>query len=116
VNAAMEGLPAENGAMGIHYFRPDLLGLTGPPNPRVNGTGTYTDFNAPAKPERRIRAVQSRGNVRARRTRAYQLTRRGPGLVRGPLPLEVERSASSLPQANPRTAHRQRSRSLSRIR
>jgi hypothetical protein len=48
VTAAMEGQPAENGAMGIHYFRPDLLGLTGPPNPRVNGTGTYTDFNAPA--------------------------------------------------------------------
>lgn len=48
VTAAMEGQPAENGAMGIHYFRPDLLGITGPPDPRVDGTSTYTDFNAPA--------------------------------------------------------------------
>jgi hypothetical protein len=48
VTSAMEGQPAENGAMGIHYFRPDLLGITGPPNPRVDGTSTYTDFNAPA--------------------------------------------------------------------
>lgn len=48
VTAEMEGQPAENGAMGIHYFRPDLLGLTGPPDPRVDGTGTHTDFNQPA--------------------------------------------------------------------
>lgn len=48
VTAEMEGQPAELGAMGVHYFRPDLLGLTGPPNPRVNGTSTYTDFNQPA--------------------------------------------------------------------
>ena len=34
--------------MGIHYFRPDLLGIAGPPNPRVNGTGTHTDFGTPA--------------------------------------------------------------------
>ena len=34
--------------MGIHFFRPDLLGITGPPNPRVDGTGTHTDFNKPA--------------------------------------------------------------------
>ena len=34
--------------MGIHYVRPDLLGITGPPNPRVNGTSTHTDFNKPA--------------------------------------------------------------------
>jgi hypothetical protein len=45
--ASMMGLPAEMGAMGIHYFRPDLLGITAPPNPRVNGTGTHTDFNRP---------------------------------------------------------------------
>ena len=25
------GQPAELGAMGIHYFRPDLLGITAPP-------------------------------------------------------------------------------------
>jgi hypothetical protein len=34
--------------MGVHYFRPDLLGISGPPNPRVDGNGTYTDFHAPA--------------------------------------------------------------------
>lgn len=45
--ADMLGQPAELGAMGIHYFRPDLLGITGPPNPRVSGTGTHTDFLTP---------------------------------------------------------------------
>ncbi len=42
------GRPAEEGGMGIHYFRPDLLEITGPPNPRVDGTGTHTDFLQPA--------------------------------------------------------------------
>ena len=46
--AEMMGKPKELGVMGVHYFRPDLLGITGPPNPRVNGTGTHTDFNKPA--------------------------------------------------------------------
>jgi hypothetical protein len=46
--AAMMGKPAKLGAMGIHYFRPDLLGITAPPNPRVDGNGTYTDFHHPA--------------------------------------------------------------------
>lgn len=46
--AAMMGKPANLGAMGIHYFRPDLLGITAPPNPRVDGTSTYTDFHHPA--------------------------------------------------------------------
>ena len=46
--ADMMGKPAKLGAMGIHYFRPDLLGITAPPNPRVDGTGTYTDFHHPA--------------------------------------------------------------------
>ena len=46
--AEMLGRPAELGVMGIHYARPDLLGITGPPNPRVNGTGTHTDFTRPA--------------------------------------------------------------------
>ena len=41
------GRPASLGAMGIHYFRPDLLGITGD-KPRVNGTGTHTDFTRPA--------------------------------------------------------------------
>ena len=46
--ADMMGLPREKGAMGIHYFRPDMLGITAPPNPRVNGAGTHTDFLKPA--------------------------------------------------------------------
>lgn len=46
--AEMMGRPAELGAMGVHYFRPDLLGVTGPPDPRVTGTGTHTDFLVPA--------------------------------------------------------------------
>lgn len=46
--ADMMGLPPEKGAMGIHYFRPDMLGITSPPNPRVNGSGTHVDFRSPA--------------------------------------------------------------------
>lgn len=46
--ADMMGRPTSLGAMGIHYFRPDLLGISGPPNPRVDGNGTHTDFNKPA--------------------------------------------------------------------
>ena len=46
--ADMMGRPAKLGAMGIHFFRPDLLGISGPPNPRVDGNGTHTDFRKPA--------------------------------------------------------------------
>ena len=46
--AEMMGRPASLGAMGVHYFRPDLLGITAPPNPRVNGTGIHTDFLTPS--------------------------------------------------------------------
>jgi hypothetical protein len=46
--AEMMGRPAALGAMGIHYFRPDLLGITAPPAPRVNGNGTHTDFRKPS--------------------------------------------------------------------
>ena len=46
--AEMMGKPAQLGAMGIHYFRPDLLGITAPPAPRVDGNGTHTDFLKPA--------------------------------------------------------------------
>ena len=46
--AEMMGRPAALGAMGIHYFRPDLLGITQPPSPRVNGFGTHTDFRKPS--------------------------------------------------------------------
>lgn len=45
--AGMEGLPPELGAMGIHYFRPDLLEITAT-EPRVKGTGTHTDMLRPA--------------------------------------------------------------------
>jgi hypothetical protein len=46
--AEMMGKPAELGVMGIHFFRPDLLGITAPPNPRVSGSGVHTDFAKPA--------------------------------------------------------------------
>ena len=46
--AEMMGRPATLGTMGIHFFRPDLLGITGPPSPRVGGTGTHTDFRRPS--------------------------------------------------------------------
>jgi hypothetical protein len=46
--ADMMGKPASLGAMGVHYFRPDLLGISAPPNPRVNGGGTHTDFRKPS--------------------------------------------------------------------
>lgn len=42
-----EGQPLQLGGMGIHYFRPDLLGITGD-SPRVDGTGTHTDFMQPS--------------------------------------------------------------------
>ena len=46
--ASMMGYPAALGGMGVHYFRPDLLGISGPPSPRVDGDGTHTDFRKPA--------------------------------------------------------------------
>ena len=49
VTAAEMGLPESVGAMGVHYARMDLLEIAdGPPNPRVNGTGTHIDFRNPA--------------------------------------------------------------------
>lgn len=42
------GKPAEMGGMGIHYFRPDLLGINSDPEDRVDGTGTHIDFRNPA--------------------------------------------------------------------
>ena len=44
----MMGRPAALGAMGIHFFRPDLLGITRPPSHLVSGTGTHTDFRKPS--------------------------------------------------------------------
>ncbi len=46
--AEMMGRPAALGAMGIHFFRPDLLGITAPPSPRVTGSGVHTDFRKPS--------------------------------------------------------------------
>lgn len=44
--AADLGQPAQLGGMGVHYFRPDLLEIT-EEKPRVDGTGTHTDFTEP---------------------------------------------------------------------
>ena len=44
----MTGRPASDGAMGVHYLRPDLLGVIAPPSPRVDGNGTHIDFRQPA--------------------------------------------------------------------
>lgn len=46
VVASTEGQPAWVGGMGVHYFRPDILGITAT-KPRVAGTGTNTDFMHP---------------------------------------------------------------------
>lgn len=46
VTAPVEGYPPQVGGMGIHFFRPDLLGLTAT-EPRIDGTGTHTDFSRP---------------------------------------------------------------------
>ena len=42
------GRPGTLGAMGVHYARADLLGISSPPNSRVSGNGTHTDFRKPA--------------------------------------------------------------------
>jgi hypothetical protein len=46
VTSEMEGYPRQLGGMGIHYFRPDLLAITGV-EPRVTGMGTQEDFRDP---------------------------------------------------------------------
>ncbi len=47
ISAAAEGLPAELGAMGIHYLNPAFLGVTAT-QPRVTGAGLNTDFSKPS--------------------------------------------------------------------
>ena len=47
VTAEMSGFPAEYGAMGIHYFNPQLLKVTAT-EPRVDGESTYTDWSKPS--------------------------------------------------------------------
>ena len=51
--SSMMGRAGPDMAMGIHYFRPDMLGISGPPNPRVDGTGTHTDFLQARDPDLR---------------------------------------------------------------
>jgi hypothetical protein len=46
VTAVTEGMPKQLGGMGVHYVRPDLLGLN-PPGGRVSGKGTHMDFLKP---------------------------------------------------------------------
>jgi len=46
--AEMMGRSAGLGAMGIHFVRPDLLGLGIPAEGRIDGTGTHTDFLNPS--------------------------------------------------------------------
>jgi hypothetical protein len=46
-DAAQMGQPRELGAMGVHYFKPELLKIGKPLNGRVDGTGTHTDFLHP---------------------------------------------------------------------
>jgi hypothetical protein len=46
VTAEMVGAPAAAGAMGVHYFRPDLLGVTNP-TPPIAGTDGVIDVNLP---------------------------------------------------------------------
>ncbi|HUP00448.1 MAG TPA: hypothetical protein VM737_02880 [Gemmatimonadota bacterium] len=46
VTAALFGLPAEVGGMGIHYFRPDLLGITAF-EPRVTGDNATIEVSQP---------------------------------------------------------------------
>lgn len=47
VSAEGEGLPAELGAMGIHFIQPALLQITAT-TPRVDGNSTYTDWMQPS--------------------------------------------------------------------
>lgn len=46
VTATQVGLPAEAGSMGIHYFRPDLLGVTAV-EPRLKGEDATLDYSQP---------------------------------------------------------------------
>lgn len=46
--AEMMGFPAEAGAMGVHYLRPDLLQPTSGPGERMYGEGLHTDFQEPS--------------------------------------------------------------------
>lgn len=47
VSAEAEGLPEGLGGMGIHYLRPDLLGITAT-KPRVDENSVHIDFENPS--------------------------------------------------------------------
>ena len=65
----MMGMPPEWGVMGIHYFRPDLLGVTAT-EPKVDGNGLHLDWDQPVDPD--LRAA-GRRQPRARRGREPRL-------------------------------------------
>ena len=46
--ADMAGRDRADGVMGIHFVHMERLGITAPPNPKVDGNGTHTDFRTPA--------------------------------------------------------------------
>ena len=46
--AAHMGRPSELGGMGIHYFRPDRLGIDSAPGARISGRTVHTDFSQPS--------------------------------------------------------------------
>ncbi len=62
--AEMMGRPAALGAMGIHFFRPDLLGITRPPSPRVSW---HRDAHGLSATEHSDLRAQGRRIARARR-------------------------------------------------
>jgi hypothetical protein len=45
--AEMAGMPADWGVMGIHFFRPDMLGITAT-DPKVDGNGEHLDWDQPS--------------------------------------------------------------------
>jgi hypothetical protein len=59
VTAEMVGAPKELGSMGVHYFRPDLLGVTSP-NPPISGTDGVIDA---AKPEVLVYEPEADGSL-----------------------------------------------------
>jgi hypothetical protein len=59
VTAEMVGAPKELGGMGVHYFRPDLLGITSP-NAPVSGTDGVIDVT---KPEVLVYEPEADGSV-----------------------------------------------------
>ncbi len=59
VSAAMVGLPESAGSMGLHYLRPDLLGITAP-TPPLSGTDGIIDV---AQPEVLVYEPQADGSM-----------------------------------------------------